>query len=174
MGTEGASIETVAVHGGERWPGPEGSAVFPIYQSTVFSVGPGTAYHDIPYIRLSSTPSQKYLHDKLAALEGAEAAVATSSGMAALTTTLLSFLRAGDHLLASDCLYGGTHDFLTNHAEDLGWRCSFVDMHRPGTWVAARTPETKVFLVETITQPIGPGRRVGRSRRNTCAGTPTL
>lgn len=154
MGTEGASIETVAVHGGERWPGPEGSAVFPIYQSTVFSAGPGTAYHDIPYIRLNSTPSQKYLHDKLAALEGAEAAVATSSGMAALTTTLLSFLRAGDHLLASDCLYGGTHDFLTNHAEDLGWRCSFVDMHRPGTWEAARTPQTKLFLAETITNPL--------------------
>jgi O-acetylhomoserine/O-acetylserine sulfhydrylase-like pyridoxal-dependent enzyme len=88
--------------------------------------------------------------------------------------TLLSVLRTGGHPLVGDGLYGGTDDFLTDHAEDLGWRCSFVDMHRPGTWVAARTPETKVFLVETITQPIGPGRRVGRSRRNTCAGTPTL
>ena len=73
--------------------------VFPIYQGTVYSVEPGTGYHDIPYLRLSSTPSQRYLHDKLAALEGAEAAVATASGMAAVTTTLLSLLRAGDHLL---------------------------------------------------------------------------
>ena len=148
------SMETVAVHGGERWPGPDGSVVFPVYQSTVYSVEPGTSYHDISYIRLSSTPSQRYLHDKLAALEGAEAAVATASGMAAVTTALLSIMRAGDHLLASDCLYGGTHDFLTGHAEDLGWRYSFVDVHRPETWAAARTPQTKVFLVETITNPL--------------------
>jgi cystathionine gamma-synthase/cystathionine gamma-lyase/cystathionine beta-lyase len=154
-------METLAVHGGERRPGPEGSVVFPIYQGTVFSVEPGTDYHDIPYIRLNSTPSQRYVHDKLAALEGAEASVATASGMAAVTTALLSILRAGDHLLASDCLYGGTHDFLTGHAEDLGWRYSFVDVHRPETWAAARTPQTKVFLVETITNPL---MRVGLLR----------
>jgi cystathionine gamma-synthase/cystathionine gamma-lyase/cystathionine beta-lyase len=154
MQADGESIDTVAVHGGERWPGPEGSVVFPIYQSTVFSVEPGTGYHDISYIRLSSNPSQRYLHDKLAALEGAQAAVATASGMAAVTTALLSVMQAGDHLLASDCLYGGTHDFLTHHAEDLGWRCSFVDVHRPETWAAARTPQTKVFLAETITNPL--------------------
>jgi cystathionine beta-lyase/cystathionine gamma-synthase len=151
---DGESMETLAVHGGERRPGPEGSVVFPIYQGTVYSVEPGTGYHDIPYIRLSSTPSQRYLHDKLAALEGAEAAVATASGMAAVTTTLLGLLRAGDHLLASDCLYGGTHDFLTNHAAGLGWRYSFVDAGRPQDWAAARTPQTKVFLVETITNPL--------------------
>ena len=154
MQADGESIDTVAVHGGERWPGAEGSVVFPIYQSTVFSVEPGTGYHDISYIRLSSNPSQRYLHDKLAALEGAQAAVATASGMAAVTTALLSVLQTGDHLLASDCLYGGTHDFLTHHAEDLGWRCSFVDVHRPETWEAARTPQTKVFLAETITNPL--------------------
>src|SRR5258708_10818460 len=151
---DGESIDTVAVHGGARWRGPEGSVVSPIYQSRVFAVEPGTGYHDISYIRLSSTPSQRYLHDKLAALEGAQAAVATASGMAAVTTALLSVMQAGDHLLASDCLYGGTHDFLTHHAEDLGWRCSFVDVHRPETWAAARTPQTKVFPAETITNPL--------------------
>src|SRR5262249_26127993 len=104
------SMETVAVPGGGGWPGPDGSVVFPVYQSTVYSVEPGTSYHDISYIRLSSTPSQRYLHDKLAALEGAEAAVATASGMAAVTTALLSIMRAGDHLLASDCLYAGHPD----------------------------------------------------------------
>jgi cystathionine gamma-synthase/cystathionine gamma-lyase/cystathionine beta-lyase len=147
-------METLAVHGGERRPGPEGSVVFPIYQGTVFSVEPDTGYHDIPYIRLSSTPSQRYLHDKLAALEGAQAAVATASGMAAVTAALLSCMRAGDHLLASDCLYGGTHDFVTNHAADLGWSYTFVDVHKPETWAAAMTPRTKVFLVETITNPL--------------------
>ncbi|HEX9040339.1 MAG TPA: PLP-dependent transferase [Trebonia sp.] len=161
MDERSESMETMAVHGGERRPGPEGSVVYPIYQGTVYSVQPGTDYDDLPYLRLSSTPSQRYLHDKLAALEGAQAAVATASGMAAVTTTLLSVLRAGDHLLASDCLYGGTHDFLTQHAEDLGWRYSFVDVHRPETWAAARTPQTRAFLVETITNPL---MRVGRLR----------
>jgi len=155
----GESMDTVAVHGGERRPGPDGSVVFPIYQGTVYEVEPGTSYHDIKYIRLNSTPSQQYLHDKLAALEGAEAAVATSSGMAAVTTILLSLMRAGDHLLAGDCLYGGTHDFLTGRAADLGWSVSFVDAGRPETWAAARTERTKVFLVETITNPL---MRVGR------------
>jgi cystathionine beta-lyase/cystathionine gamma-synthase len=150
----GESMDTTAVHGGEPRPGPDGSVVFPIYQGTVYEVEPGTGYHDLKYIRLNSTPSQRYLHDKLAALEGAEAAVATSSGMAAETTILLSLMRAGDHLLASDCLYGGTHDFLTGHAADLGWSYSFVDAGRPETWAAARTERTKVFLVETITNPL--------------------
>ena len=154
MDGNGESMDTLAVHGGERRPGPDGSVVFPIFQGTVYEVDPGTEYHDLKYIRLNSTPSQNYLHDKLAAIEGAEAAVATSSGMAAVTTILLSLMKTGDHLLASDCLYGGTHDFLTEHAADLGWSFSFVDAGRPETWEAARTERTKVFLVETITNPL--------------------
>ena len=154
MRGNGESMDTVAVHGGEPRPGPEGSVVFPIYQGTVYETEPGAGYHDLKYIRLNSTPSQQYMHAKLAALEGAEAAVATSSGMAAVTSILLSFMRAGDHLIASDCLYGGTHDFLTGHAADLGWTCSFVDAGRPETWEAARTERTRVFLVETITNPL--------------------
>jgi cystathionine gamma-synthase/cystathionine gamma-lyase/cystathionine beta-lyase len=156
---EPSRIDTLAVHAGERRPGPEGSVVFPIYQSTVYSVDPGTEYHDLRYLRLNSTPSQVYLHDKLAALEGAEAAVATSSGMAAVTTVLLSLLRAGDHLLVGDCLYGGTHDFLTEHAGSLGWAYTFVDTQNPDAWPGALTERTRVFLVETITNPL---MRVGR------------
>lgn len=147
-------IETLAVHAGDRRPGPEGSIVFPIFQGTVYSVEPGTDYHDIKYIRLNSTPTQRYLHDRLAALERAEAAVATSSGMAAVTSALLANLKKGDHLLASDCLYGGTHDFLTHHAEDLGLSYAFVDPQRPESWEAARRPSTKLFLLETITNPL--------------------
>ncbi len=152
-------IETLAVHGGERRPGPEGSVVYPIYQGTVYSVPTGTEYHDLRYIRLNSTPSQAYLHDKLAALEGAEAGLATASGMAAISTALHSVLRSGDHLLVGDCLYGGTHDFLTHHAADFGWSYTFIDPHRPDTWDAARTPRTKAVLVESITNPLV---RVGR------------
>src|SRR5262245_33362240 len=112
-------FETLAVHSGERRPGPEGSVVFPIFQGTVYSVQPGADYHDIKYSRLNSTPSQCYLHDKLAALEAAEAALATASGMAACTSSLVTLLKRGDHFLAGDCLYGGTYDFISQHAESF-------------------------------------------------------
>lgn len=151
---DGHRIETVAVHSGERRPGPAGSVVFPIYQGTVFSLEPGADYHDIQYIRMNSTPTQRYLYDKLAALEGAGAALATGSGMAALTATLLTFLKKGDHFLAGEGLYGGTHDFILQHAEGLGLSCSFVDGQRPETWKPALRPDTRLFLVETITNPL--------------------
>jgi cystathionine gamma-synthase/cystathionine gamma-lyase/cystathionine beta-lyase len=147
-------METIAVHSGERRPGPEGSVVFPIYQGTVFELEKGADYHDIRYIRLNSTPSQRALHDRLAELEGAEAAVATASGMAAVTTILLACLKKGDHLLAGSCLYGGTHDFLTQHLDDLALTCTFVDDRRPETWDAALRPSTRLFLVETIGNPL--------------------
>jgi cystathionine gamma-synthase/cystathionine gamma-lyase/cystathionine beta-lyase len=148
------AMATVAVHGGERRPGPEGSLVYPIYQATVYASEPDTEYHDIKYIRLNNTPSHRYLHDKLAALEGGEAAVATASGMAALTTALLSLLRKGDHFLVGDCLYGGTHDFITHHASALGWSYTFVDPADPSSWAAAKTPQTRLFLCESISNPL--------------------
>ncbi|TDV46843.1 trans-sulfuration enzyme family protein [Actinophytocola oryzae] len=152
-------FDTLAVHGGERVPGPEGSVVFPIFQGTVFTSEPGEGYHDIKYHRLNSTPSQTYLHDKLAALEGAEAAVATSSGMAAVTTILHTLLGAGDHLLVSDVLYGGTYDFVTAHAARLGWEYTAIDPQDPSSW--AVRDNTKAVLVETITNPL---MRVARLR----------
>ena len=113
-------IETLAVHAGERRPGPEGSVVFPIFQGTVFEVPPGTPYGGIPYNRLSSAPSHRYLHDKLRALEGAEAAVATRFRNGRGTATLFALLKRGDHLLLGDCLYGGTLNFVTQYASELG------------------------------------------------------
>lgn len=147
-------FETLAVHSGERRPGPEGSVVFPIYQGTVYANDAEAGYHDLKYIRLNTTPSQRYLNDKLAALEGAEAAVATSSGMAACTSALLTLLKKGDHFLAGDCLYGGTHDFISRHAATFGASCTFVDAQDPRTWEPAVRPSTRLFLVETITNPL--------------------
>jgi cystathionine beta-lyase/cystathionine gamma-synthase len=152
-------FDTLAVHGGELVPGPEGSVVFPIFQGTVFTSEPGESYHDIKYHRLNSTPSQMYLHGKLAALEGADAAVATSSGMAAVTTILHTLLSAGDHLLVSDVLYGGTFDFVTEHAARLGWEYTSINPQDPSSWEVR--PNTKAVLVETITNPL---MRVGRLR----------
>lgn len=146
---------TRSVHGGERRPGPEGSIVFPIYQSTVYATKPGTDDpDDIDYIRLSNTPSQAYLHDKLAALEGAEAAVATASGMSAMTTILATYLQSGDHMIAAEGLYGGTYTYVAQHARRSGLRHTFVDAQSPGSWEEALTPETKVFVVEGISNPM--------------------
>lgn len=154
MSQKRREIETEAVHAGERRPGPSGSVVFPIFQGTVFTQPKGTPYDELAYIRLNTTPSQEYLQDKLARLEGAEACLATASGMAAVTTAMLAYLKSGDHLIAGDCLYGGTHHFLAHTAERLGWSVSFVDTGDPEAWAAALRPETRLFLCETITNPL--------------------
>ena len=106
-------LETKVIHAGEPQPRIQGAVAMPIFQSAMFEYAGETDYHDLKYIRLNNTPNAAVLHAKLAALENAEAALVTASGMAAISTALLSFLSTGDHVLAQDCLYGGTHDFLT-------------------------------------------------------------
>jgi cystathionine beta-lyase/cystathionine gamma-synthase len=151
---ETASFETVAVHAAEPRPAHGGSVVHPIYQGTVFETVPGETYDQIQYIRLNTNPSQEYLHRKLAALEGAEAALATASGMAAISTTLLATLAAGDHVIAAGAFYGGTHHFLTEQAPRLGWKVDFVGPDDRDAWTEALRPETKAFIVETISNPL--------------------
>ena len=106
-------IETQLVHAGEPFPRIAGAVEMPIFQSATFEYSGEGSYHDIRYLRINNTPSQLALHDKLAALEGGAAALVTASGMAAITTTLLTVLSPGDHLLAQSGLYGGTHDLVS-------------------------------------------------------------
>lgn len=154
MKQDDQAFETLAVHAGRHGVRPEGSVVFPIFQGTVYESEPGESYDEIKYSRLSTTPSQRDLHDRLAALEAAESALATSSGMAAVSAALLSALKAGDHLLASDVLYGGTHALLGRFADRLGWTYTVVDTGRPESWSAALRPNTRAFLVESVTNPL--------------------
>lgn len=154
MELDDQAFETLAVHGGTHGARPEGSVVFPIFQGTVYESEPGESYDEIKYLRLSTTPSQRDLHHRLAALEGAESALATSSGMAAVSAALLSVLKAGDHLLASHVLYGGTHGLLGRFADRLGWTYTLVDAGRPDSWSAALRPNTGAFLVESATNPL--------------------
>jgi cystathionine beta-lyase/cystathionine gamma-synthase len=147
-------VETKAVHAGEPQPRHERAVSLPIYQSSTFEYAGATDYHDVQYIRLNNTPNHAALHAKIAALEGTEQALVTSSGMAAISSTLLSLLSAGDHVLAHDGLYGGTYDLLTKDLPRLGITASFVDASRPETWAAQVTPRTRVFYVETITNPM--------------------
>lgn len=146
-------IETKVIHSGEPSPRILGSVSMPIFQSAMFETS-GGPYHDIRYIRLNNTPNHVALHEKLAALEGAEDALVTASGMAAISTTLLSILSKGDHLLVQDCLYGGTHDFVTKNLDQFGISYDFINGNDPGSWEEKIRPTTKAIYVETMTNPL--------------------
>ncbi|MCI0652151.1 MAG: PLP-dependent aspartate aminotransferase family protein [Planctomycetes bacterium] len=145
---------TLAVHAGEPRPPIHGAVATPIFQSSTFLVEEGRGYHDIHYMRLSNTPSHVAVAAKLAALEGTERALVTGSGMAAITSALLAHLKQGDHVLAQRCLYGGTLDFLTENARQLGIETTFVPLDDPGAWQGALRPTTRVLYVESITNPL--------------------
>src|SRR5882757_1758185 len=125
-------VDTKLIHAGQ--PRIAGAVEMPIFQSAMFEYAGETSYHDLKYIRLNNTPTHVALHAKLAAIESAEAALVTASGMAAISTTLLTVLSPGDHLLAQDCLYGGTYDLLNGELAGLGIATDFVDADDPASW----------------------------------------
>ncbi len=149
---------TRAVHG----PGlvHTGAMSAPIVRSATFSYdtlgdmmreqekGPGGAY----YQRLGH-PTLRATEERLAQLEGAEQALLFPSGMAAISAAFLSQLAAGDHVVALHQSYGGTRELLKWGAERLGWRFDVVDGATPETWAAAFRAETKLFHVESPTNP---------------------
>lgn len=147
-------LATRAIHAGEPRPAIEGAICVPIFQSSTFEYTGQGSYHDIRYMRLNNTPNHVALHTKLAALENAEAALVTASGMAAVSAALLTVLQSGDHLLCQDCLYGGTHSFITQDLVALGIEHDFIDPARPETWADLIRPSTRVFYTETITNPL--------------------
>ena len=105
------------------------------------------------YYQRLGHPTLRAAEERLAYLEGAELAVLFPSGMAAIAAVFLSQLRAGDHVLALHQSYGGTRALLHWGAERLGWRFSLVDGAAPDTWEAAFRPETRLFHVESPTNP---------------------
>jgi cystathionine beta-lyase/cystathionine gamma-synthase len=146
-------IETKLIHAGEPEPRVMGAVSLPIFQTAMFEYAGEESYHDIRYIRLNNSPNHLALHRKLAALENAEAALVAASGMAAITTTLLTVLSAGDHLLAQNCLYGGTHDFLTQDFAGFGLEFDFIDGDEPDSWKSKLRPNTKAIYVEAMSNP---------------------
>ena len=147
-------LETKVVRAGEPSPRIEGAVITPIFQSAMFEYAGETSYHDLKYIRLNNTPTHIALHAKLAAMENGEAALAAASGMAAISTTLLTVLAPGDHLLAQDCLYGGTLDFLNTELAALGVETTFVDADAPASWPPLVRPNTRAIYVESLTNPL--------------------
>ena len=147
-------IETKLVHAGEPRPRIDGAVEMPIFQSATYEYRGEQRYDDVRYLRLNNTPNHLALHAKLAELEGAEAALVSASGMSAISTTLLTVLAAGDHLLAQSCLYGGTHDFVTREFGNLGLSMSFIDADKPDTWRSQLKPNTRAVYVESMTNPL--------------------
>lgn len=154
MGKTNREIDTKLIHAGEPNPLIQGAVSIPIFQSSTFEYAGQESYHDLRYIRLNNTPNHVALHEKLAALENGEAAVVSASGMAAISTTLLALLSAGDHFLAQDCLYGGTHDLITKDLPAYGISSDFICGKDPEAWKKLLRPNTKALYVESITNPL--------------------
>ncbi|MAG20929.1 MAG: aminotransferase class I/II-fold pyridoxal phosphate-dependent enzyme [Candidatus Marinimicrobia bacterium] len=148
------SIETKLIHAGEPDPRIGGAVSMPVFQSAMFETAGEESYHDVRYIRLNNTPNHIALHAKLAALENAEDALVTSSGMSAITVTLLTFLSAGDHFLIQDTLYGGTHTFVNHDVGKWGVEFDFIDGADPDSWKDKLKPKTRLIYVETMSNPL--------------------
>jgi len=147
-------IDTQLVHAGTPEPRILGAVALPIFQSANFEYAGESGYDAIRYIRLNNTPNHLALHRLLAAIEHAPAALVATSGMAAISSTLLSVLGAGDHLLAQNCLYGGTFELIASDFPRLGIEHTFIDGDDPLSWQAAIRPNTRAIYVEAMTNPL--------------------
>ncbi|WP_431110474.1 O-acetylhomoserine aminocarboxypropyltransferase/cysteine synthase family protein [Winogradskyella poriferorum] len=151
---------TKALHAGHDVKNNGGTRAVPIYQTTsyVFDDADDAAGRfnlSVPgfiYTRLNN-PTNDILEQRLADLEGGIGAVATASGTAAISTTLLTLLRAGDHIVASSSLYGGTYNLLSVTLPRHGITTTFVDPSNPENFKNATQENTRVFFVESLGNP---------------------
>ncbi|MBJ7881433.1 aminotransferase class I/II-fold pyridoxal phosphate-dependent enzyme [Gelidibacter salicanalis] len=120
---------------------------------TMFDTFEGNADGCYLYSR-HSTPSNLYLGQALAAMEGTETATVTASGMGAITAVLMQLCSAGDHIVSSRTIYGGTYAFLKNFTPRFNIETSFVDITKLETVEAAITPKTKVLYCESVSNPL--------------------
>lgn len=152
---------TVAVHAGTYDDPVTGAVGTPIYQSSTFILGEeqyraideGYARDRFIYTRYGN-PSQWAVQEKLAALEGAESAIVFSSGMAAISATVISMLDKGGHVVASSELYGGTYNFFHHELPSLGFTVTYVDPRDLVQIEASIRPETMLLYFETLTNPL--------------------
>ena len=151
---------TNALHAGHDVSKHAGTRAVPIYQTTsyVFNNSDhaanlfGLAEAGFIYTRLNN-PTNDILEQRLAALEGGIAAVVTASGTSAIATALLVLLKSGDHIVASNSLYGGTYNLLNVTLPRLGITTTFVDPSNPDNFTAAAKENTRVFFAETLGNP---------------------
>ncbi|HEX5411652.1 MAG TPA: PLP-dependent aspartate aminotransferase family protein [Terriglobia bacterium] len=152
---------TLAVHAGEEPCPATGALDTPIYQSTTFVSADsdemaavyGEQKPGYMYTRYGN-PTIHALESKLALLEGGEAALATASGMAAVSTAILGYVKAGDHVVAARSLYGATYNFLNKKLPRMGASATFVDSACVEDFEKALQPNTRLIYFETPSNPV--------------------
>ena len=152
--------ETLAIHAGQIPDAATGARALPIYQTTSFvfdSADHAAALFNLQtfgnvYSRLSN-PTVAALEERVAALEGGRAAVASASGMAAEAMALMTILQAGDHVVAAGALYGGTVTMLAVNLKKFGIETTFVQATDPDAFAAAMRPNTRAVFAETLGNP---------------------
>lgn len=149
---------THTVHSGTQHIGDAVNT--PIFQSSTYKLTDeryagwaAGAQHTLLYGRLSTVNSDA-VAQKLIALEHGEDAEVFASGMAAISTTLISLLNQGDHMVASADVYGGTYGLLTEELPRFGISTTMADMRDPASYEAAIQPNTKLLYIETLTNPV--------------------
>ncbi|MBJ7879981.1 trans-sulfuration enzyme family protein [Gelidibacter salicanalis] len=144
-------LNTICTHVGEIKDEQFKGAVSPIYMSTSYE------FEDVDvkrYPRYFNTPNQEFTSKKIAALEHAEAGMIFGSGMAAISTVFLAFLKQGDHIVVQNTLYGGTSNFIREEFPKYGIDFTFTDGYEVSDFEAALRPNTKVIHIETPSNPL--------------------
>ena len=152
--------ETLAIHAGQIPDAATGARALPIYQTTSFvfdSAEHAAALFNLQtfgnvYSRLSN-PTVAALEERVAALEGGRAGLASASGMAAETMALTTLLQAGDHVVAASALYGGTVSLLAVNLRKFGIECTFVDASDLTAVAAAMQANTRAVFAESLGNP---------------------
>lgn len=164
LNPEGKRFETVMLHAGQETPDPTtGARATPIYLTTSYVFEDCDDASDVfalrkpgnIYSRLTN-PTTEAFETRIAALEGATAAVAVSSGAAAITYTVENLAHAGDHIVSSTTIYGGTFNYFAHTLRSQAIECTFIDPTQPGTidnFEAAIRDNTKMVFIETIGNP---------------------
>tara|TARA_B100001769_G_scaffold214918_1_gene174560 strand:- start:472 stop:1743 length:1272 start_codon:yes stop_codon:yes gene_type:complete len=153
-------LATKALHAGHDVKQTQGTRAVPIYQSTSYVFNDSEHAANLfslsesgyIYTRLNN-PTNDVLEQRLAAVEGGVAAVATASGTSAIATTFMTLLKSGDHIIASNSLYGGTYNMLNNTLPRFGITTTFVDPDNVDNFKDALKPNTKVFFAESLGNP---------------------
>ena len=153
-------LATNALHAGHDVKKTQGTRAVPIYQSTSYVFEDSDQAANLfalteagyIYTRLNN-PTNDVLEQRLAALEGGVAAVATASGTAAIATTFMTLLKSGDHIVASNSLYGGTYNMLSNTLPRFGITTTFVDPDDTENFAKAVKPNTRAFFAESLGNP---------------------
>ena len=154
------NFTTKSLHAGHDPSNTQGTRAVPIYQSTAYVFKDADHAADLfslaepgyIYTRLNN-PTNDVLEQRLAALEGGIAAVSTASGTAAISTALMVLLKAGDHIVASSSLYGGTYNLLNVTLPRLGITTTFVDPADPENFEKAVQDNTRAFFAESLGNP---------------------